>query len=87
MIYERTKRWFKLYRNKEISKPSESNTISKEKLDLIKFFITSNLALMQLENVHLRACFKDEIKIREALRALLFKYECEKLNNLNIIRC
>ena len=37
--------------------------LSDAKLNLIKFFITSNLALKQLENVYLRKCLKDEIKL------------------------
>ena len=40
-----------------------SNSLPEAKLNLIKFFITSNMALKQLENVYLRKCLKDEIKI------------------------
>jgi hypothetical protein len=52
--------WYKLYLK---SSKTICNKLSDTKLNFIKFIITSNLALKQLENVYLRKCLKEEIKI------------------------
>ena len=73
-IHERTNRWYMLYKNRKSFNESDSGSkLSKTKILLIKFFITSNLALKQLENVYLRQCLKDEIKM-PCIKTFKFTY-------------
>ena len=62
--HESTLNWYNCY-IKYVHKKNDKNTdyISDEKLNLIKFFITSNLSLAQLRNVYLRSILKDEVKL------------------------
>ena len=60
--HEKTKEWYERYIQCK-KKCRLSNSLPEAKLNLIKFFITSNMALKQLENVYLRKCLKEEIKI------------------------
>jgi hypothetical protein len=63
-LHDRTNKWYGLYQNKKSSDDSsDTSTISKAKLLLVKFFITSNLAYEQLKNSYLRQCLKDELKM------------------------
>lgn len=61
LTHQESAQWYQSYikSKKSYSKPA----LSDAKLNLIKFFITSNLALSQLENVYLRKCLKDEIAL------------------------
>jgi len=70
--HRKTKQWYDSYvkRKHNVSSPFG---ISKTKSYLIKFFIPSNLALKQLENVYLRKCLKDEIKI-PCIKTFKFSY-------------
>ena len=62
LLHEKSKQWYQNY-VKSKKKTKSGMVLSDAKLNLIKFFITSNLALKQLENVYLRKCLKDEIKL------------------------
>jgi hypothetical protein len=56
--------------------------ITEEKLNLIKFFITSNLSLAQLKNVYLRLILKDEVKL-PSFFTFRYKYLNEVLSLLH----
>jgi hypothetical protein len=81
----KTKKWYELYKKRN-DDGSESNLIgiSETKLLLIKFFVTSNLALKQLENVYLRKCLKDEIKM-PCIKTFKFTYLVEVFNKMKCL--
>ena len=63
LIHEISKKWYKLYQAYSGDEINLDDGISEEKLNLIKFFVTSNIALAALENVFLRNILKDEIQM------------------------
>ena len=62
-FHEKTLNWYKLYLNRPEVKQSKKLSISTEMFDLIKFFISSDLSLNQLNNIYLRRILKDEIRM------------------------
>lgn len=81
-LHSKGKRWYELY-IKEKNKESSESGISPTKILLIKFFITSNLALKQLENVYLRKCLKDEINM-PCIKTFKFNYLVEVFSKMKV---
>jgi hypothetical protein len=81
--HESTLKWYNSYiqfSNKK--KAACTSYITEEKLNLIKFFITSNLSLAQLKNVYLRLILKDEVKL-PSFFTFRYKYLNEVLSLLH----
>lgn len=94
-LHKITANWYESYKK---HRKTNDSPLTDAKLNLVKFFITSNLSLKQLENVHLRNCLKDEIKLpcmktfqftylKEVLKLMHNKIEekCKKASFITII--
>ncbi len=79
--HTKSRLWYNKY-IKATSKQSQESYLSEDKLNLIKFFITSNTALSQLKNIHLRSLIKKEISM-PSFFTFRYKYINEVLDILH----